>query len=362
MHIKTIQLKNYRCYEQAEIRPCEGVTALVGGNAQGKTNILESVVLCATGRSHRTSKDAELIRWGAQDAHVYVAAERIDGSHEVELSLRPGVRKGISICGKKAARSGELMGHVSAVLFSPEDLRMVKDGPAERRRFIDMELSQMRPAYYYELQRYNRAVTQRNCLLRDVIEGKTSRETLMAWDMQLAESGAAIIRARRGFLDKLAVVAAENHRELTEGVETLQLQYAPGGPEDEQGYLEALEKTMDMDIRRGSTGTGPHRDDLIFLVNDRDARAFGSQGQQRTVALSMKLSELRVMKDEMGEWPALLLDDVMSELDPVRRRALIARLKGVQTMVSCTDMSDLAGADIGDIYWVSRGVLHRKEG
>lgn len=362
MQIDDIQLHNYRCYERAELRPCAGVTALVGGNAQGKTNLLEAVVLCATGRSHRTSRDAELIRWGEEAARVFVSAQRTDGSHEVELTLRPGLRKGITVCGKKAARSGELMGHISAVLFSPEDLRMVKDGPAERRRFIDMELSQMRPAYYYELQRYNRAVTQRNVLLKDISEGKTDAGSLSAWDGQLVKSGAAIARARRAFLTRLAKVAAENHAELTDGTETLELQYVPGGPEDEEEYLEALRRHLDIDLRRAVTGVGPHRDDLVFLVNGRDARSFGSQGQQRTVALSMKLSEMRVMRDELGEWPALLLDDVMSELDPARRRALISRLKGVQTMVSCTDISDLAGADIGEIYYVEKGILTRREG
>ena len=362
MQIKTIQLHNYRCYEQADLSPCPGVTALVGGNAQGKTNLLEAVVLCATGRSHRTSRDQELIRWGEDAARVYVAADRTDGSHEVELTLRPGLRKGIVVCGKRAARSGELMGHISAVLFSPEDLRMVKDGPAERRRFIDMELSQMRPAYYYELQRYNRAVTQRNALLRDISEGRATSASLSAWDSQLAKSGGAIIRTRGAFLARLARVAEENHRELTGGAETLELLYQAGAPEDEEAYIRAIHDHMDVDLRRAATGVGPHRDDLVFLVNGRDARSFGSQGQQRTVALSMKLSEMRVMRDELGEWPALLLDDVMSELDPSRRRALISRLKGVQTMVSCTDISDLAGADIGEIYTVEKGILTRREG
>ena len=363
MRINTLQLANYRNYESVVLSPCAGVTALVGDNAQGKTNLLEAVALCCTGRSHRTAKDAELIRWGESRAQVEVEAERADGSHEVALTLRTKERKQIRVNGNAVARSGELMGHLNGVLFAPEHLRMVKDGPAERRRFIDMELSQIRPTYYYALQRYARALDQRNHLLRNWIAQQELRATLPEWDEQLALSGAQIMEYRRGFIEKLSRAARENHLEISGGAEELDVRYKPSIDEEASdaalvdALRRALEEGLDSDLRRVTTGVGPHRDDLILTISGMDVRVYGSQGQQRTAALSLKLSELDVMREETGEWPVLLLDDVMSELDPHRRRHLLGRLSQVQTLVTCTDPADLAGAEVGAAYRVSAGAI-----
>ena len=359
MKIIRAQLNHFRSYEGCDLAPCEGVNVLLGDNGQGKTNVLEALYLCCTGRSHRTRQDRELIRWGAEAAQVSVEAERRDGSHQVEITLPALGRRRIRIAGQEISRSGELMGHVTGVLFSPEDLRTVKDGPAERRRFVDMALSQVKPAYYYALQRYARALRQRNETLKAVAAQPAFMATLDAWDEQLAEAGAALMRYRREYIARLSAVAAETHREIADGRERLEIRYAPSVTlgDDAQSLLDALFAARENDLRRMTTSVGAHRDDVLLLVEGRDVRAFGSQGQQRTAALAMRLSELEVMREQLDEWPMLMLDDVMSELDPGRRRQLVGRLRGIQTFITCTDEDDLAGAEIGAAWRVENGEL-----
>ena len=361
MRVTSIQLNNFRNYAQAALEPCEGVTVLYGDNAQGKTAMLEAVVLSCTGRSHRTPHDRELIRWDQPFARVAISCERSDGRHDVEMILNQQRPKTVKVNGSPLRRTGELMGHVSGVLFSPEDLRMVKDGPAERRRFIDMALSQIRPSYYYELQRYAHALSQRNALLRSIVENGRLSDTLEAWDSQLALHGGLIVQAREAFLEKISRAAGVCHHEITSEREALTVRYEPSvqpdGLSPEEAILSALKASREIDIRRGTTTKGPHRDDIALALSGMDVRAFGSQGQQRTAALSLKLAELDIMRAETGEAPVLMLDDVMSELDPQRRRQLLARLRDTQAIVTCTDLSDLAEADIGAAWRVQQGAL-----
>ncbi len=355
MRVVSAKLNHFRNYESCDFAPCAGVNVLMGDNGQGKTNLLEALFLCCTGRSHRTRQDRELIGWEADFASVRVRAERSDGSHEVEVILPAGGKRKIKIAGREAARSGELMGHVTGVLFSPEDLRAVKDGPAERRRMVDMTLSQIRPAYYYALQRYNRALKQRNEALRAAAVNASLFSTLDTWDEQLAAAGAELMRHRRAYIERLSAAAEETYREIAGGRERLSVRYRPSvsAGDDAQSNMEALFGAREQDVRRLTTSVGAHRDEVLLAVEGREVRAYGSQGQQRTAALSLRLSELAVMRAEMGEWPVLMLDDVMSELDPSRRRHLIDRLDGIQTLVTCTDMSDLAGIRPGAAWRVS---------
>lgn len=361
MRLTRLTLQDFRNYQGADIRPCPGVTVFYGDNAQGKTNILEAIYLCCTGRSHRTPRDKELIRWDAEFARVELQVERLGGTREIEIIIPQKERKTVKVSGNPIARSGELMGHINGVLFSPEDLRMVKDGPAERRRFVDMELSQIRPSYYYALQRYNRALVQRNRLLKEIALRPALRDTLEAWDEQLARHGAEIIEHRRRFIRRLSRAALQNHLAISGGKECLEVVYKTSLAlsESPQETFEILRQGLcaarEQDIRRQTTSLGPHRDDLTLLLGGVDVRAFGSQGQQRTAALSLKLSELEVMHEETGEWPILMLDDVMSELDPQRRRHLLTRFEPIQVLVSCTDMSDLAGAQVGAAYRIQSG-------
>ena len=363
MVIDSVILKNYRNYTDARFEPCKGVSVLIGDNAQGKTNLLEAVYLCCTGRSHRTVHDRELIHIGEEAAYVKVSGVRADGEHSVEIAVNQSGRRSVKVNSNAVSRSGELLGHITGVLFAPEDLRMVTDGPAVRRRFMDMELSQLSPRYYYSLQRYNRALKQRNALLRECVQNGKAPDSIDLWDSELASSGKEIMLGRKSFLFKLRENAARIHTSITDGSEELTVQYDPDLPVEDvendidRSILEALLSSREADLRRGTTGVGPHRDDIGIFIGDLDARLFGSEGQVRSCALSLKLSEIELLEQVTGEAPVLMLDDVMSELDPSRRRQLIRHLEGVQTLVTCTDKNDLAGAQIGKTVYVKDAVL-----
>ena len=362
MRVKLLELKNFRNYEHAMIEPGAGVTVFTGQNAQGKTNILEALHLCCLGRSHRTPRDEELIRWGEGASRVRIQTSQSDGTHEVSilLSRAQKKKKTVRIGERPAERIGELFGHVCGVLFSPEDLQIVKSGPAERRRFIDMQLSQLRPAYFYALQRYVRTLNQRNALLKEIAKNGSLLPTLDLWDEQLAQCGAQIAENRREAIERLSQSAAAAHSSLTGGRETLRLRYisqTEDAQDAAQRLLERMRASRSEDLRRMSTGVGVHRDDIGVTIDGKEARMFASQGQQRSAVLSLKLAQLELAHEERGEAPILMLDDVMSELDPGRRRQLIERIDRVQTFVTCTDLSDLAGAKQDAVYFVEKGVL-----
>ena len=357
MRVKSLILRDFRSYESAEIHPAAGITVFAGRNAQGKTNLLEAIHLCCTGRSHRTSRDEEMIRWGCSGAKATVAAEQRDGTHEVSVVLLRGQKKKkhVLIGARQAERIGELFGHVCCVLFSPEDLSIVKGGPSERRRFLDMQLSQLRPGYFYALQRSAHALLQRNALLREIESHPGLIDTLNMWDEQLALAGDAVVRGRREVTEALSRLAGDEHERLTDGAETLSLRLSSEAAKEEnpgEYLLRRLSETREEDLRRGTTTTGVHRDDLLISVSGKDARVYASQGQQRTAVLSLKLAQTAFAEAERGEPPVLMLDDVMSELDPVRRCLLISRIDRLQTFVTCTDPADLSGAPEGMIFRV----------
>ena len=365
MVVSTLSLNHFRNYDQALIEPDAGVTVFTGPNAQGKTNILEALHLCCLGRSHRTARDEELIQWGQPNARVLVRTQQRDGTHEVSilLSRTQKKKKTVRIGTRQAERIGELLGHVCGVLFSPEDLQIVKQGPAERRRFLDMQLSQLRPAYFYALQRAVRTLNQRNALLKDIARNPSLLPTLDMWDEQLAVNGALIYENRREAIEKLGERARQAHASLTGGREELNLRYISQIGDASNAYdalLEKLHAARNEDLRRMTTTVGVHRDDMGITINGKEARTFASQGQQRSAVLSLKLAQLEWAGMESGEAPILMLDDVMSELDPGRRRQLIERIDKVQTFVTCTDLSDLAGARQGAVYRVESGKLERQ--
>ena len=362
MHVKSLSLKNFRNYGQAIITPSSGVTVFTGPNAQGKTNILEALHLCCLGRSHRTARDEELIRWGEKSARVQIQTQQQDGTHEVTILLDKAQKKKktVRIGARQADRIGELLGHVCGVLFSPEDLSIVKEGPAERRRFLDMQLSQLRPQYFYSLQRAVRTLNQRNALLKEIAKNSALLPTLDMWDEQLALIGSEIAYNRREAIAVLSEEAKKAHASLTGGREELRLWYISqtvDAPDARDQLLARLRAARSEDLRRMTTTVGIHRDDIGVTINGKEARNFASQGQQRSAVLSLKLAQLEMAAKETGEAPILMLDDVMSELDPSRRRQLIERIDRVQTFVTCTDLSDLAGAKQGAVYQVANGIL-----
>ena len=287
MEINRLRLNQYRSYAALDLRPGPGINAIVGDNAEGKTNSVEAVFLCAFGRSHRTSRDAELIMRGCAGGYVGAELTNNTGSHLIEIKLRDGERKKIFIDRQMASRSGELMGMLNVVMFAPEDLSIVKDGPAERRRFMDMELSQTHPAYYYSLQRYNSALKQRNALLKE--PDRIGPGMLETWDEQLAALGEEIVMDRCEFIDGLSTIAYDLHKSITGGRERLEIVYEPDiDPEDPEGIygamLKALDRSRAEDLRRGFTTAGPHRDDIGIALSGIDVRTFGSQGQKRTAS------------------------------------------------------------------------------
>lgn len=363
MRLTTLRLHDFRSYQQVLLAPPKGVTVFVGENGAGKTNLLEAVHLCCLGRSHRTSQDREMIRQGQETAAVQVKVERDDGVDEVGVRLFAPTahkRKVLYINGKTASRTGELMGHVTCVMFSPEDLDIVRGAPQGRRRFVDMLLSQCGKGYFYALQTYNAALKQRNALLHDMARGADAR-MLDAWDEQLCTAAVPVVKSRQYAAQALSALAKEHYAYIggrENEVFALSYQGQLAESIDPAGNLHALlQKNRSEDIRRMTTTAGPHRDDLLLTLTGRDMRAFASQGQMRTAVLSMRLAELDMLKSRSGETPLLLLDDVLSELDGGRRMRLLSRIHGVQTLLTCTDLSDLSGARPEAVLRVQNGEI-----
>lgn len=340
MEIKSIELKNFRNYNNEQLYFNNGINVLVGKNAQGKTNLLESIFLCAIGKSPRTAKEKELIKWDCSYAKVVLEIKHLSGHKKIEFYLFENQSKSIKVNGFSLKKIGELMGELHAVYFSPDELKLVKDSPSERRKFMDISLSQVNKNYFYNLSKYNKILTQRNKLLKASPNREVLLQTLPIWDEQLAEVGAKIIIDRKNFINKLKVFAQSLHKYLTNEKEILQLEYLSIAGKDEveikSNFINQLKNNIDKDFSMGFTTSGPHRDDIKILLNNIDVRNFGSQGQQRTCALSLKLSELEFFKDIFGEYPVLLLDDVLSELDDERKNKLLNKVKDFQSIISCT--------------------------
>lgn len=302
--------------------------------------------------------------WSEKEAYIKTEVQKSIGSSVIEIRLSKDEKKRITINGMQINRMGELMGHLNSVIFSPEDLKLIKEGPIERRRYIDMGLSQVKPKYFYYLQQYNRVLNQRNNLLKSIKDNHSLKKTLSVWNHQIAEVGSYIILERLLFCSALKKITHEIHKELSYNTEDLSLEYSTSIPVDDwsidnikQKFQEALEESEQKDIERGSTSIGCHRDDIKIMINGKNARIFGSQGQQRTGALSLKLSVLDFMKKETGEYPILLLDDVMSELDSHRQRMLLDYISKVQTFITTTDIDSIKKLDHidKDIYLIDNG-------
>lgn len=345
MKITKLKLINFRNYEKLDVSFSGGINIIHGDNGQGKTNILEAIYLCATGRSHRTSKDIDLVKIGNNGYYTSVNIERDNNSVSIEISYETEQKKKVRINEIPAKRLGDLMGCMNAVLFSPEDLKIVKEGPSERRRFIDIMISQIKPSYFYNLQQYAKILEQRNNLLKEIAYKPALSDTLEIWDKNLVSTGAKIMEVRNSFAIRIAQMAAVNHNKLTDGIEALSMKYCPSvdcnGNYDTQNietsFYRTIERLRRQEILKQTTMCGPQRDDYEIMLDDSSLRLMGSQGQQRTAVLALKLSEIDLMKEETGESPILLLDDVMSELDPKRQQFLLSNLEKIQTFISCTE-------------------------
>ena len=358
MIIKSLELANFRNYEELNISFDKGTNILYGDNAQGKTNILEAIYVSATTKSHKGSKDKEIINFNKEEAHIRTYLEKENVETRVDMHLRKNKSKGIAIDGQKIKKAADLMGLLNVVFFSPEDLSIIKHGPAERRRFADMELCQLDSFYLYNLNHYNKIIGQRNKLLKDMYFQPELKETLNIWDSQLVSFGSKIIERREQFVKQLGDIIFDIHKKLSGGKEELVIAYEP------DVSIEDFEKQMkynqDKDIRLKQTTTGPHRDDFSFVVNGVDIRKYGSQGQQRTAALSLKLSEIELVKKISKDTPVLLLDDVLSELDSNRQNYLLNSIGNIQTIITCTGLDEFINNrfEINKIFKVTNGTVN----
>ena len=362
MKIKQLKLENYRNYDLLELDFDSSTNILYGDNAQGKTNILESIYMCGTTKSHRGTKDRDMIRFGQEEAHIEAVIDKKGVPFEIDIHLKNNSPKGVAINKMPIRRAIELFGIVNIVFFSPEDLNIIKNGPSERRKFIDLELSQLDKVYLSDLSNYNRIVNQRNKLLKDVYDKKDLIETLDIWDLQLVNYGKKIIDRRNQFIVELNEIVAKVHEQLTGGKEHLQIYYEPSASSVD--FEINLKKNREKDIKMKITSVGPHRDDICFMADGLDIRKFGSQGQQRTAALSLKLSEIEIVKKVINDTPILLLDDVLSELDKHRQNYLLDSISDIQTLITCTGLDDFVNNrfHINKIMHVDNGKVALPEG
>ncbi len=357
MIINSLELSNFRNYRREHFEFSEETNVLYGDNAQGKTNVLEAIFLCSTTRSHRGSKDRDMILFGEEESHLRMMVKKDGLSNKIDVHLKKSKSKGMAINGVPAKRNTELLGISSVILFSPEDLSIIEHGPEARRRFLDMELCQLDKMYLYSLTKYKKVLKQRNELLKQIGVQKELLDTLDVWNQQLVEYGSYIIKARREFVDKLNWFISDIHKSLSGGKESIKLIYEPNVTEDY--FSEKLLINEQKDLFQKTTGIGPHRDDMSFIENDKDLRVYGSRGQKRTGALALKLTEIKIVEEKTGEKPILLLDDVLSELDRKRQNYLLEHIKGIQTIITCTGLEEFVenGLNIQKIFEIESGAI-----
>lgn len=349
MKIISLKLENFRNYETLDLTFKDGVNVISGKNGAGKTNILESVYLSSLFGSPRTTKDKEMVRFGAEKARVKLTIEKKFRRHTIAMQIENNGKKKVLADGIPVKRAAELIGILGVVFFSPDEMKLVKETPSERRKFLDVGLSQQQKTYFIALSRYNKVLKQKNNLLKDAYKTNGADDMLSVWDAQLAEYGAIVVEKRRKYVEALNELASEAHKKISGGKEELKLSYeTPFTAESEDAlraeFCDRLEKAREKDKQLGFSTIGPHRDDISIEINGADGRKFASQGQQRTIALSMKLGEVGLFEKESGESPVLLLDDVLSELDEGRREVLLGIAKKAQTLITCTEFEG-EGAD-----------------
>ena len=357
MYIESLALKDFRNYEKLDMNFSKNINILYGDNAQGKTNILEAIYISATTKSHRNSKDKDIIRFGKDDSHIRLNLKKREVGHRIDMHLRRNQTKGVAIDGIPIRRSTELFGLINIIIFSPEDLSIVKNGPGERRRFMDMEICQLSRIYYSNLLRFNKILDQRNNLLKQINFNPKNADTLDVWDEQFIDAGKSIIKERTNFIEMINGIIKEIHGVLTSDKEKIEIKYEPNVEIDR--FEKVLKEKRQIDLKNSITMTGPQRDDFGVFINGSDVRVYGSQGQQRTAALSLKLAEIEMVKKIINDNPILLLDDVMSELDSKRRDALLSRISDIQTIITCTGYDDFIRQriNVDKIYKISDGAI-----
>lgn len=342
MFIENLKLRNFRNYKELNIDLDSGVNVFTGDNAQGKTNVLEAIYYCSLGKSHRTNKDKELILWEALNGQLEVTVNKSRLNKKIKIDILKEGKKAITINSIKLKKISELIGICNVVMFSPEDLKIVKDSPSYRRKFLDIELCKLNSRYYFNLVQYNKVLNERNVVLKN--NNGNNLDIIEVYDMQLAKFGSFIVKDRVDYINKLNNYGQEIHKDITVSKETISFRYITDTKNLDNVELELLnllKKNRNRDFIKKSTTVGPHRDDFSIEINDIDTRSYGSQGQQRTSILTIKFASLKIIKELIGEYPILLLDDVLSELDTNRQRYILNSIKDVQTVITCTGMTEI---------------------
>lgn len=353
MYLESLTLKNYRSYETLTVRFSSGINILQGKNAAGKTNALEAVGFLSFGKSFRTQKDTECVKEGKESAYIKGVIKKAQGELSVEALLSVQDKKSLKVNGEPVKKMGDLFGNFNAIVFSPEDLKILKESPSLRRRFLDMEISKLKPTYFFELQEYQKALTQKNALLKSKIKEEQLRKLVSIFNEQLASHGEKIIIARNTFIERISELSRGIHKDLSGG-EALSLKYRASVPmvNIKQALYEKMDKSLSSEIEQGFCLYGPHREDMAVLLEGNEIKVFSSQGQVRTAMLSMKLATLAVANEDFGETAILLLDDVFSELDESRQAALLTMIKGAQCFITtATQIKNVQGK----IYTVANG-------
>lgn len=360
MLIQSLELNNFRNYRSLSLKLDAGVNIFYGDNAQGKTNILDAVYVGCTSKSHKLSKDRDMINFDENEAHIRINLVRRDVPYRIDMHLKKNSSKGIAVNGVPIRRSSELFGIANVVIFAPEDLNIIKDGPSERRRFINLELCQLNKIYVYNLISYSKVINQKNKLLKEYEYTKDADAFLDIYNEQLVRFGTEIINIRRDFTDRLNSITGEIHDDITDGAESLKLSYDANT--DAEGFADNLKRHRSNELRMGMSLVGPHRDDLKFIVNGTDLKNYGSQGQHRTAVLSLKLAEIEIVKELTGERPLLLLDDVLSELDRKRQTKMLNTIREGQTLITCTGLDDFVDNrfNIDKVFMVNDGSVSEK--
>lgn len=358
MKIQSLSISNFRNYQNLKIDFDDKVNIFIGKNAQGKTNLLESIYYCCIGKSFKSSKDKELIKWGEENGFIKLVANKKYRDAQVEVRFSNSQKKEIKINGLPIRKIGDLIGEINIVFFSPQELKLVRESPDERRRFMDIDISQNNKRYFYQLGRYEKILANRNKLLKNSSSIDVVKETVDIWDRALITSAKLIAFERQKFVEQILPYAQKAHSYISGGKEELNLKYVCGcgialDENFEKNFEKLLRKNLEKDFKLGYTSLGVHRDDIDIFLNGVEVKSFGSQGQQRTVGLALKLAELENMFNINGEYPILLLDDVFSELDLDRQRRLLKFVDRTQTFITCTDEKEIAGK----LYHIENGKM-----
>ena len=342
MWIKEIKITNFRNYTKEKIELNKNINVFYGENAQGKTNILEAIYICSIGKSFRNNKDKELIKFNEKKSNIEIDFEKIDRDGNIKIEIEN--KKNILINGIKIKKLSELLGNINTVLFTPDDINILKEGPNNRRKFLDILISQIRPNYVHIYNSYIKVLEERNNYLKKIKIENKKEDLLEIWDEQLSKYGYIIYKYRNEFVEKLQIKLETVHQEITEKKEKIKIEYISDCSNQEE-FLKNIREKRKLDILKGFTTRGVHRDDFVIYINERPVNIYGSQGQHRTAMLSLKLSELQIIKDEINEYPILLLDDFMSELDSKRRKRFLESIKDIQVIITCTEKLELANLE-----------------